>query len=78
MIALKDFGRCQPILQSAESAQSRAHGDNLESIRLIEHLLDGLELGNYCFEEVASLLILHQMKLVNDEKLDIEIQLFLY
>ena len=77
MVALVHFSFVKPLFKCAESTQSRTHCHDLKSIWLVKDFLNSLKLGNNCLEQVATLLVLHQMKLVNDEKLDIKEELLL-
>ena len=77
MVALIDRGPVQPALQGIKSAHSGAHAYNLKSIRLFHYSLDGPQLCDDRFEQVAPPFILDEMKLVNDEELNIEVETLL-
>ena len=76
MIALIHFCMVQPFFQSRKTSQGSTHRHDLERIGPIENALNRLKLGNDCLEKVASLLVLHQVELIDDEELDIEKGLF--
>ena len=66
--------RCfQPLLQEVQAIDCRAHRHYLKAIHLIEHLLNRVELDDDCFEQEASLLVLHHVQLVNNDELDVEV-----
>lgn len=78
MIAFEDLSLREPAFKSCKATQGSTHCHNLKLVGPVEYTLYSLELGYDCLEKVASLLILHQVKLIDYEVLNVEEKLFFY
>ena len=78
MVALIYLSCAKPALKRLKTAQRGTHPNYLEPVRLVEYALHRFELGNYCLKQVTALLILHQVKLIYDEVLDVKVKLLFY
>ena len=77
MIALIHFCVCKPAFERGEATQSSAHSYDLIAIGLVKNSLYCLKLRNDRFKQVATLLVLHQVELVDDKEFHIEVELLL-
>ena len=67
----------QPLLQSIKTTHRRTHAHNLECIRLFKFRFDSPQLCYYGLKLPASLFILDQVELVNNEVTYVKVQLLL-